>query len=666
MGVKRNCLYFVADFETTVYEGQTRTDAWASALAKMFTDTDDVIIHNSIDETFDYLRTLETNIICYYHNLKFDGSFWIDFLMNRLNYTPALSKNNETNTVSWFDNKSMPNNAFKCSISTMGQWYTVVIKTNNHFIEFRDSYKLLPFSVERIGKSFKTKHKKLTMEYKGFRYPGCEITDEEKHYIANDVLVVKEALEFMFKEGHSKLTIGACCLSEFHSLFDKKDYNSLFPNLYEIDIDEDKFGYKTAGDYIRASYSGGWCYLVDGKQNKIYKNGTTADVNSLYPSMMSSESGNRYPVGHPKFYSVNDTPYEQEQSLRIILSKDKTNYYFCRVRTRFTIKEGKLPFIHIRNSLRFKQNECVKSTDWIGKDGKPYKYYWFGKNKDELQLHDTAVTMVLTATDLALFLEHYDTENFVLLDFAQFRTEIGLFDPYMEKYKKIKQTSTGALRELAKLFLNNLYGKMAASTDSSFKVPMQRDDGSIGFYDVTENDKKPGYIPIGSAITSYARNFTIRAAQMNYHGPNKRGFIYADTDSIHCDLEPNEIRGIVTHPTDFCAWKLECQWDEAIFVRQKTYIEHNIIEDGEPIETPYYNIKCAGMPETSKSLFRMSLEKTIINETDKHKYTQQALETINKQYELSDFKVGLVLPGKLLPRRIPGGTLLVETSFEMR
>ena len=26
-------------------------------------------------------------------------------------------------------------------------------------------------------------------------YAGCELTDEEKEYIANDVLVVKEALE---------------------------------------------------------------------------------------------------------------------------------------------------------------------------------------------------------------------------------------------------------------------------------------------------------------------------------------------------------------------------------------------------------------------------------------------------------------------------------------
>lgn len=46
------------------------------------------------------------------------------------------------------------------------------------------------------------------MEYTGYRYAGCEITEEEQKYIANDVLVVKEALEIMFQQGHDKLTIG--------------------------------------------------------------------------------------------------------------------------------------------------------------------------------------------------------------------------------------------------------------------------------------------------------------------------------------------------------------------------------------------------------------------------------------------------------------------------
>lgn len=47
------------------------------------------------------------------------------------------------------------------------------------------------------------------------------------------------------------------------------------------------------------------------------------------------------------------------------------------------------------------------------------------------------------------------------------------------------------MRQLAKLFLNNLYGKMASSMNSSFKVAFEKDDGSVGFYEVDENDKNP-------------------------------------------------------------------------------------------------------------------------------------------------------------------------------
>lgn len=668
MPVKKSCRYMVCDFETTVYAGQTRTDVWASAITEMFSDTEDVIIYGNIADTFDYLFSLKTDLICYYHNLKFDGTFWIDFLMNQLNQEPALELSADGKPIGWLSNKAMPNNSFKCTISSMGQWYIVTMKKYNHIIEFRDSMKLLPFSVKRIGESFKTKHKKLEMEYTGFRYPNCPISTKERKYIANDVLVIREALEFMYNEGHDKLTIGACCLSEFSHSFHNIQYKEYFPNLYKEPLDESTYGFPNVGEYIRASYAGGWCYLVKGKENKIYTNGSTADVNSLYPSMMSSESRNFYPVGKPEFTDCTNYTEEQVKTTleRIANSTGSFRYYFVRIRTRFHIKPGKLPFIHIRNTFRFKSNECVETTDYFNKvTGEYQKYYFFGKTDGEKALHDTAVTMVLTMTDLKLFLEHYDVENFELLDYCEFATKIGLFDEYMEKYKRIKQVSKGATRELAKLFLNNLYGKMASSTDSSFKIPTKREDGSIGLYDINAKDKKPGYIPIGSAITSYARNFTIRAAQANYHGANERGFIYADTDSIHCDLNPDEIVGIKVHESDFCCWKLESEWDEAIYARQKTYIEHVVVKDGEKCD-PEYDIKCAGMPETSKKLFRMSLEKTKLDDNERKKYSPEALQVIDKQYTLKDFKRGLKIPGKLLPKRIPGGTLLVETTYEMR
>lgn len=651
----------MCDFETTVYKGQEFTEVWASASVELFTE--DVQIFHSIDEQFNYFVSQDCNIVAYYHNLKFDGSFWLSYLMIDKGFKQAYRKTGEAiNEVEWLQEKYMENNSFKYSISDKGMWYTIIIKVNNHFIEIRDSLKLLPFSVKRIGDNFGTKYKKLDMEYTGFRYAGCEISDSEKEYIANDVLVVKEALEIMFNEGHDKLTIGSCCLEEYKdickkSLKNQLEYKEMFPDVYNVSINPAEYTYENAGDYIRKSYRGGWCYLVKGKENQIKTNGTTADVNSLYPSMMYSESGNRYPIGKPCFWKGNYIPGEA-------IADNK--YYFVRVKTRFYIKKDKLPFIQIKSSYLYKGTEALESSDIY--DSKTDSYFSFYKDKDGI-LRDTRVELVLTMTDYQLLKDHYDLVDFEILDGCWFYALTGIFDEYIEKYKQQKLVSKGALRELAKLFLNNLYGKMASSKDSSFKLAYVKDDKTIGFLPVTESNKKAGYIPVGSAITSYARNFTIRAAQANYHGVDNPGFIYADTDSIHCDLPPEEIVGIKVHDKNFCCWKLESCWDKAIFTRQKTYIEHVVAENLDTIEKPYNNIKCAGMPKRCKDLFELSLS----GDADINKeWSDEEKEFLFDEYnnpikrDYSSFKIGLKVPGKLQPKRIRGGVLLVDTSYEMR
>ena len=643
----------MGDFETTVYKGQVNTEVWASASVELFSE--DVKIFHSIGEQFEYFTSLKENIIVYYHNLKFDGAFWLSYLMVDLGFKQASEQLDAENPfkVRWLQEKEMLNNTFKYSISDRGQWYTIIIKVGGHFIEIRDSLKLLPFSVKRIGESFGTKHKKLDMEYTGFRYAGCEITDEEKHYIANDVLVVKEALEIMFNEGHTGLTIGSCCLKEYKRTVGKEDYEMFFPNLYEMPIDKSKHGYNNVGEYIRKSYRGGWCYLVKGKEGKIYKNGCTFDVNSLYPSMMSSESGNYYPVGTPHMWTGNIIP-------DVALLPNR--YYFIRIKTRFYIKKDKLPFIQIKSSHLYKGTECLETTDVYNKETGLYSPFYIGFDGN---IKDTRVELVLTMTDFQLLKEHYELVDFEILDGCWFYAEIGLFDSYMEKYKTMKMNNKGALRELAKLFLNNLYGKMASSTDSSFKVAYIKDDKSLGFMACMENAKKPGYIPVGSAITSYARNFTIRAAQKNYHGKDKPGFIYADTDSIHCDIPWNTVSGVKIHDKNFCCWKPESCWDVAIFTRQKTYIEHVVQEDLKDIDKPYYNIKCAGMPKKCKNLFELSMYGFIPDENDTD-YTEEEKEFLSHKRKLEDFTIGLSVPGKLRPKRIRGGILLVETPYKMR
>ena len=657
MGKRKPPRIFACDFETTVYENQERTDVWSSCLCELGEDKTPLLF-GCIQDTYTYFESLNCDIDAYYHNLKFDGKFWLYYLLHDLKYTQAYIEHNPLN-IEWMQTDDMPKKSFKYLISKMGQWYTLTIRLDNGcYLTLKDSAKLFPFKLEQVADGFKTKHKKLSMEYKGFRYPNCPITDEEKEYIYNDVYVLKEALEIFFTDNPKKLTIGSCCLVKYHSLM-KGEWNYLFPDLREIEL-TDKYKYPNAEAYVRKSYKGGWCYVVPEKANKIHYNGLTADVNSLYPSVMSGESGNDYPIGVPTFWSGNFIPEQAQKPNR---------YFFIRIKTRFYVKKNYLPFIQIKNNLRYRGTEVLETSDYY--DRKTKKYY--SEVYENGELTDTRVELTLTQTDYTLFLEHYDVVDFEILDGCYFFTANGglLFDLYINPYKEQKINSKGAKRTEAKLFLNNLYGKFATSDDSTFKVAFLKEEGTIGFYDIVAHDKPPLYIPIGSAITSYARNFTIRTAQLNYYGKNKRGFIYADTDSIHCDLKPEELKGVTVHPTNFLCWKLESYWDKGIFARQKTYIEHVTHSDGELLPEPHYDIKCAGMPDTCKNLLNLSLEHTSEKELTEIEakrqkpFTPEERSFILQPREMTDFKIGLTVPSKLVPRNIKGGVLLVETTYRM-
>ncbi len=671
---------FAADFETTVEENtalQTSTEVWSAASVELYTE--EVTIFHSISELFDYYCSMNCDIISYFHNVKFDGNFWLYYLLHHPDYHPAYNDCSDPPTLK--DKKELLNNEFTYVISDKGQWYTITIKTSKgKYIEIYDSLKLLPFSLASLGKAFKTKHRKLEMEYKGNRYAGCDITKEELQYIANDVLVLKEALEVMYNQGHNKLTIGSCCLSEYKEIMGDL-YDKLFPNLYEQTLSPE-YGSPTIGDWILRSYRGGWCYLVKGKEKRLYHNGVTADVNSLYPSVMHSDSGNYYPVGLPKMHHIPpidedvfwETTMDERTNPNWFQPYAKDEFWFFRIRTRFRIKPGKLPFVQIKGTMIYNPTEMLETSDVVDEQGILRDYYI---TPDGL-IHDTKVELTLTQTDFILLREHYDLYDYELLDYAIFKAEIGLFDNYINTYAEIKKHSTGAMRTLAKLFLNNLYGKMASTTNSSYKIAYLNDEDVLSFRDIDAHDKKPGYIAVGTCITSYARNFTIRAAQKNYYGPDEPGFIYADTDSIHCDIPPDKLIDVPVHPTNFCAWKLESSWDVAWFTRQKTYIEHIVAEDLEPIDSPYYNIKCAGMSSKPKHLFELSLEPTTAELIHNGKnpdnptedltakdFTPDDVAFLSKTRSLSDFVPGLQVPGKLRPKRIPGGVLLVDTYYTM-
>lgn len=663
---------YVGDFETTVYKDQRRTDVWASALTRLFDETEHVEVHTSLMETWNWInRHIPTDCKIYYHNLKFDGEFWISFLINELGYTQAYAEKDglklyegtrferTINQGEFLPDKEMKPCTFKYLISDMGAWYMVTIKRpDGKIIELRDSLKLIPCSVKKMGKDFGTKHRKTEIEYEGYRVPGGYISPEERDYIANDVLVVKEVLEIMYNAGHNRLTIGSCCFAEFQKIIGNTPrnfsrYDQMFPKLEEMPLKEEIYGDKTVDAYIRRAYHGGWCYVKEDIANQPIGEGCTFDVNSLYPSVMSGESGNRYPIDYPFFFRDQET-WEKIQ-------KDESKYYFVRIKTRFQLKEGYLPFIQIKRNKLYTSTEMLKTSDVA----------WNGKMLTKIRDHKTgeivptSVILTLTKTDWELVQKHYNLSDTEFLDGCYFYTTVGVFDTYLNKYRAMKEAAASgtAPRAISKLFMNSLYGKLSAGTNSSFKHILLGDNKELKSETIFECNKKAGYIAIGAAITSYARCFTITAAQKNYDR-----FCYADTDSCHLKGSANDAVGIPLHQSKFLHWKIECRWDQARFVRQKTYAEHVTMEDEEKVKEPYWSIKCAGLPDRCKKLLTISIkgiDKVPEDDIMKLKLNKRELEFVKQKRTIDDFKKDLRIPGKLLPTHIPGGVVLKEVDFTL-
>lgn len=623
---------YVADFETTVYTGQESTEVWAAGITEIGDlNPDNVTIFNSIDEfmtSFKRLGFLKwASVDIYFHNLKFDGSFILNWLLKHKHHALVMSDAE----IYFPKTKHMYSGSFKYLCSDRGQFFSITYKLGNTVIRFLDSAKLFPMSIEEIGNSFGTLNKKLSIEYEGVRWAGCDIKEHEKEYLQNDLLVPAEALDTFFSEGHTKSTIASCCMEEFINICGgKKEFYYLFPKLKDVIL---PCGIN-ADEYIRPSYKGGYCYCT--KQTHIKNPGVTLDVNSLYPFVMEQFE---LPYGNPTYHT-------KEEEFR---HRDG-RYAFIHFKANFRLKKGKLPTIQIKNSPLYPSNEWLK-TSYILKNGKYYANALIGGIKIESRQE-----MTLTEIDFFLLKEHYDIYDFEVLDWIDFPAQKGMFSSYMKKYFDIKMKTRGGRRQIAKLFLNSLYGKFGTSEDSSFKFCLLDSDDKLKWYTVTEKNKETYHVAVASAITSLARYWTISHAQKNI-----KYFRYADTDSLHLECSLEEVKGVELHDTKIGAWACECKWDEGVFVRQKTYIERtgNVIE-----------ITAAGMGKKAKRNLCLAYKlshggdkKEILKEVSEKKLNAKFIEN---GFELEDFKKGLVVPQNMKLKNIPGGLLLYEQDFELK
>lgn len=631
---------FCADYETTVYDGQESTEVWAAAIVELYQR--EVEVFNSIDGLFDYVFKQREDCRIYFHNIKFDGSFILHYLLSH-GYKCGFEYKKENKDHIIYDcnfKRSTKLNRGEMSymISSKGVWYQISFRTySGQLIEIIDSLKLIPMSVKDMGEAFKTEHQKSKIEYKGIRKAGGFISKKEIEYIKNDVLVAVESLEYMFSQGHTKMTIGSCCYSEYKKIIGKLDFDELFPRQDTKSITSDVYN-GNFHDYVNSSYKGAWTYVNQKYKGLWLGNGYTLDVTSLYPSVMHSISNEIYPVGNGKYVKGN---LLEDQILKKAIEKNNV-YYFIRFKCSFQLKDGYFPWIQIKNSFLYNAREHLVTSDIYDKSND--KYYKYDKNGNPI-----TIELTMTKDDWEYFNESYDIDNLEILDGVYYYARKGLFDEYIDKYIKIKNESEGGMRMIAKLFLNNLYGKFATGTNSSFKLA-HLENGVLKFRTIEQNNKTPTYIPVGSAITSKARLFTIKHAVKN-----REHFCYADTDSLHILGSVNDNIGCNIAKNKLYTWKLEAEWKEAIFVRPKTYIEHVGDE---------YEITCAGMGKRCKELVRKRLHEDIdLGDLSWDEY----LFIREGKMELCDFRPGFKSKiGKLSFKQIKGGAVLKEVEFQIR
>ena len=556
---------FTADFETSTWQ-ENESFVWAWAVCEI--GCEKFHLGNSIDSFIEFCKN-SNNSDFYFHNLKFDGSFILCYLLSHGFEYVKTSKERKTKS-------------FTALITDMGIFYqiTIYFEVKNKKVKkatFYDSLKIIPMSVKQIAKSFNLPIDKLEIDYFKPREEGHLLTIEEMQYIKHDVLIVAKALKVLFDEKLTHMTQGSNALNDYKEILSKRRFEHFFPQL-EPDIDED----------IRRAYKGGFTFLNPEYKETDVKDGVVLDVNSLYPSQMMVRE---LPFGEPVYFSGRYKP-------------DKTYTLYIQMLTcSFEIKKNHIPTIQIKHSPFYEGTEYLESSQ---------------------NMEGGIVNLVLTSVDLELFFEQYDVKVYSYDGGYMFKSTQGLFTEYISKWIERKNQATiegnKGQRTLAKLMLNSLYGKFATSLQAQQKKPVLI-DGVLHFQDMEEESKKGLYIPVACFITAYARSVTIRTSQkivdysLSKYGVNK--YIYSDTDSIHCLLPKEELEQFCDiDDVKFGAWKCEGRFLFGKFVRQKTYIEKIIIKMNKEkslnkhlkvksfssIKGKFYatevKITCAGMPQS--------------------------------------------------------------------
>lgn len=468
--MKNTIPVYVADFETR----NSKKDVDQKSTSIWLWDLCDIKEYNhttgyDMNSFFNELEKIAPAVI-YTHNLKFDGSFIIDYLLkSNFKYT---------------DKQDINSNEFSTLISADGQFYNIKFtlptksKKRKRTLEFRDSSKKIAGSVRQIAISYGLPILKGEIDYIAERPVDYIATDEEIAYIHNDTEIVARVLTTQYDKNMQKLTSSGDAMFLYQSIVGKH-FRDIFPIL-DLEVD----------DFIRSSYRGGVCQVNEKFKEKIIDTPVYCyDVNSMYPAQMSYKP---LPYGTPKYYKGK------------YVANEAFPLYIQRIQVCCKLKENYRPTILLKNNILF-SNEYLNDT-----------------NGELLEI-------TVTSIDLELLLEHYEVYQIRYIDGYMFRASTNLFKNYVLPLYKKKCETKGAEKQTIKILLNSLYGKFAMNPRHRSKIPYFDKEENCTKYKLADLEiTDPYYTAVASFITAWARKTLFNAIQANIEY-----FVYCDTDSVH-------------------------------------------------------------------------------------------------------------------------------------
>lgn len=575
--VAREDLYF-SDFETTgevnyAVEGYVRVHAWCLEDSKGQSK-----FGNDIDSWFKTVTALRNNSIVYFHNLAFDISFIEAYLLDL----------EDIDVVEKIPYQQVEKTTYSVLRSNMGIVYSAKIKTTyGTTIELRDSLKLYPITIDALGKTFGIKKLTEYYDYKKFRPFGEALTGMSKEYLKHDVDIMRVAVLAQFDDcikrgvpfGLTRSSIAFAELKklymEEHCMFSEEEFYADFPKT--------TLAQRTL---MQRAYAGG---IVFSRPATIGA-GSVFDVNSEYPAAMQNEL---FPKGEPIVFRGK------------YLKNKEYPLYIQKLSCKFKLKKETKDFLPIPV---LPKTQGVNRSPIVDNDHLAARY---------------GTTLVLTNVDLKWFFYYYDVTDITYLGGLMFEAVKAPFKSFIDAKAKEKiaaeKAGDKAGRLMAKLSMNGCYGKFAQKIVQLSQLPVKNKKGTIS-QEVQPAPVDPDpqqYFPMAVFIASWARNTLLTGASKA-----KQRVMYIDTDSIHVrGKEP--IEGLDVDQTRLGAWKQESTFDNAHYLRDKTYAEE---------ENNELTIKAAGLQQSSKNHIK----------------------------DIAELEFGVMYPGALYKTTVKGGCLLRE------